>query len=277
MVCITSRFLESMGNVRTKLTGALKRKAFEYLKWHPKKYRECVRDLNLQFVVDPRTLRRLFKENSRSKWTSKQADINQQGDETVMEDENGSLPSGGRGIREMIQIRRTLRAVMEFLGSTKITAFSGEPLDWKKVYPLEFKTRQAMKKQWGRICPVVSRYCAGVSLDVSESEIPILEHLRDTVDGLDEVDIRAVNSLFPFETSESLTDLLDKTKKRMKKLTEREDFDNDCDFKSKMTAIITGWPKSSTTKQRSRINIIVREYDQVSRELEAKWAEKQSS
>ena len=64
---ITSRFFESMGNVRTKFTAALKRKALEYLKWHPKKYRDCIRDLNLQFVVDPRALRRLHKEDSRSK------------------------------------------------------------------------------------------------------------------------------------------------------------------------------------------------------------------
>lgn len=260
----TFRFFASMGNVRTKFTAALKRKAFEYLKWHPKKYRDCIRDLNLQFVVDPRTLRRLFKEYSRNK---KVDGLSTKHEET-MGDENDSTSS--KEIRDMIHVRQTLRTVMEFMGSTKVTAFADSRLKWKKfnLHQNVGRTKQSIKKQWSRICPVVSRYCAGVSLDASASEIPILDHICSNVDSLDEIDISELQSSFPFETGDSLSDLLHKVKKKMAALSETED----ADFKSKMTTIITGWPKSSATKQRIRTKMIVLVYKEVSEQLETKWA-----
>ena len=268
-----------MGNVKTKFTGTSKRKAFRYLDQHPKRYRECIRDLNLQFVVDPRTLRRLYKDDARSKTVAgiNKADEEKETLRAVVGDEVDS-PKVWRGqeIRDTAQVRQTLQAVMEFMGSTKVASFSEERLDWKKINLAGNYGRQktSIKRQWGRIAPVLSRHCAGVSQTPGGVEVPILQHLRDTADSLEEADMSGLKSSFPFENDWTLSDLLAKARKKMAKLSETGD---DGDFKSKMNALIKGWPKSTSVKQGGRINMIVRVYKEVAKELETKWAEEKQA
>ena len=267
-----------MGNVKTKFSGTSKRKAFRYLDQHPKRYRECIRDLNLQFVVDPSTLRRLYKDDARSKAVAgaNKADEERETVRAVVGDEVDS--ANARDIRDTAQVRQTLQAVMEFMGSTKVASFSEERLDWKRINLCgnlcDGRQKMSIKRQWGRIAPVLSRHCAGVSLNTSGVEVPILQHLRDTADSLEEVDVSGLKSSFPFENDFSLSDLVAKARKKMAKLSETED---DGDFKSKMNALIKGWPKSGSVQQNARINMIVRVYKEVAKDLETKWAEEKQA
>ena len=261
MPIIFCRLFQSGGNkVRTEFTPSLKRKAFRYLRERPHKYKECIRDLNLHFVIDyPSGLKRIYEKESLSCLGIKKS--------------SSSKPPYRQpilGFKED-ECRQFLRAVMEFMDSTKVTAFGRRSIDWERIYADLGKSykRKWLQRTWGSIIfPVLSKYCAGVSVDPKESENKILEHIRDTVDSLERIDIDELTSVFPFETYASISGIIRSTKMRL----ESSNHTKGEDFTSKMNAII-GSSHRADKKKATRCRMIARIYKEVSEELERKWAQ----
>ena len=163
---------------------------------------------------------------------------------------------------------------MELTGSTRVTAFGARSIDWEFLSAdlgKPDKKRSLRDIWWTTIFPVLSKYCAGVSVDPKESEVKILEHIRDTVDSLERVDRDELTSMFPFETQQSITSIFGRTKKRLVNTK----YGKYGDFTSKMNAIIedAAHAQPNDMKRATLCSMIARVYKEVSEELERKRAQ----